>query len=358
MTVLLEPEDSITRGLRPGTSVDSVRDGWRVRFDKYLVSIGRVELSFATDAQVQVRDEDAYVVDLSTLPPSGEPLWRLDDLRAGRWSFAYELVGAADGAKRHSSVSAKDFERVQKDDLTYLIVGTLEKADGTSCPPPGGPTIDAVAVGENQAGHPCYANGLIEFEFAVRAEAKFSNCQIDGIPGVSVSRNGASTVAATLHGDHLFFNGFPSGSEGGIQRLAQIWADTDVDLDGHVSTEEFRDLLIADMGEWDARYQGGGSPLPGGVMTMGDLAEGQLKTQGHMDGEGECGTVDGHTHDHDHDHDTNDHQDLDAGRRGADAAREHAGPESGDSAWDAGVQDGGPSPASPRDGGDGPDAAD
>ena len=63
---------------------------------------------------------------------------------------------------------------------------------------------------------------------------------LGGVPGVSVTADSTQTSALTLHGDHLFFNGFPEGDEGGVMRLAQWIADCDLNLDGTVTNDELQ----------------------------------------------------------------------------------------------------------------------
>lgn len=301
LRVVLEPEDTILDGLEPGDGVESIRDGWKVTYDKYLIGIGHIALDYATDRSLTAEDSDAYIVDLTQIPPSGEALWKVGGLQPGRWNFGYELVGAKHDVKRHESTDSEDFNRMVDEDLTYLVVGSLTKEDGQSCPPKDYATdITADAVGENDAKDPCFENPKIDFELAVSAETFFGNCELDGVAGVAITSNTTSTDAVTIHGDHLFFNGFPSGSEGGVIRLAQIWANADLNVDGKIDMQEIQDILIADTSEWDDRYQLGGAPVvnqSGEIETLGDVVRGQLKTQGHLNGEGEC-EVDGQEHEH------------------------------------------------------------
>lgn len=298
VTILLEPETTILDGLEPGDRVNQVRDGWRVEFAKYVLGIGHVRSHFGADHDVEVEAEGAFFVDLKALPSDGLALWELSDLAPGRWTFGYQFVVAGHGARRHGSVSKSDFERIESERLSHLVTGTLSKQGGVSCPPRAllvEPELDA--QGKNAVGDDCYPNPTIRFEFSAVAEAEISNCEQDGLPGFAVANDRRSTVSITIHGDHLFFNGFPEGGEGGIARLAQLWADADLNVDGTITASEYATLLLADMSEWDDRYQKGGAPLER-LETLGDLVEGQLKTQGHMDGEGEC-AVDGVSHDHD-----------------------------------------------------------
>lgn len=300
LRVILEPEDTILDGLRPGEGVEDIRDGWRVTYSKYVIVIGNVRLDYATDRAVTAQDGATFAVDLLQVPASGEALWQIDGLRPGRWNFGFELGGGAHGPKRHQSVSQADYSRVVDEDLTYLIAGKLTKEDGMSCPPTKHLTnSDRTAEGENSGGDACYSNPSIDFEFALTAETGFGNCELDGVAGVAITSAVTATDAITIHGDHLFFNGFPSGDEGGIVRLAQLWADVDLNLDGRIDVEEFGEVWLADLPEWNERYQLGGAPQVGELNTLGDIAIAELKTQGHMNGEGEC-EIDGRAHaDHD-----------------------------------------------------------
>jgi hypothetical protein len=296
LSVLLEPEDAIIRGLEAGDGAENIRDGWSVRFDKYVLAIGHVDAHLATDESVVAEDAAVYAVDLTQLPAAGLELWNLDSLRRGRWELFFEQTGAGDGAERHDSVEAADFDEMVDNDYTYLLEGTLSQEEGRSCPPkdlaePGDKTPDADG---------CYAAAEVKFQLGLEAETVFGPCESDGIPGFSIAAND-QTVSLTIHGDHLFFNGFPEGGEGGVTRLAQWLADCDLNLDGTVTREELEQIKPSQLSELDSRFQLGGSPISP-LDTMYDYARSQLKTQGHLNGEGEC-PIDGAAHEHgDHDH--------------------------------------------------------
>jgi hypothetical protein len=233
-------------------------------------------------------------------------------LRAQSATVAYyEDDGiAADGGTIHDQARIEsvlawhdDFELMVETDSTYLVEGTITKADGQSCPPArlATPPSALEAEGENAVGNLCYPAAEVRFRFAARAETFYGPCEIDGVPGISVPAGGRQTSSVTVHGDHLFFNGFPSGSEGAVRRLAQWWADADLDLDGVVTEAELEAINPADLlGE---EYSFGGSPIKP-LDNMYTYVIAQLKTQGHYQGEGEC-LVDGegieHTHEDERD---------------------------------------------------------
>lgn len=299
LTVLLEAEDTITEGLAAGDDVENIQDGWDAVYEKFVVAIGNIDLHFATDEDLEAEADDVFIVDLTQVPASGLALWSLDGLREGRWEFNFDTPGAAHGGKRHASVSLADYDEMVENDWTYLVDGTLSKDDGQSCPPtalvePG----DRTANGQMSGGNACFDAPSIRFFFGIPAETRFGPCKIDGVPGIAISAGGTQTVATTIHGDHLFFNGFPEGDEGGITRLAQWLADSDLNLDGTVTAAELEAIAPEQLPELDEdRYQLGGSPIKP-LDNMYTYVIAQLKTQGHFQGEGEC-DIDGMEHGHD-----------------------------------------------------------
>ncbi len=315
LSVLLEAEDVIVDGLEAGDETANIRDGWDVTFEKYVVVVGDIDLHFSTDEDIEAEAEDIFAVDLKAVGSSGLPLWGFDDLRAGRWEFNYMTSGGAHGALRDDSVEEDDFDEMVEQDWTYLIEGELTNEDGQSCPPaslvePGDKEPNGNSSGDND----CYDAQSIKFLIGAQAETFFGNCEIDGVPGVSVPSGGTQTVAITIHGDHLFFNGFPTGAEGGVRRQAQWLADCDLDLDGTVTQEELESITPSQLPVMDD-FQLGGAPIE--PTDMYQYIRAQLKTQGHYQGEGGCEidgeAVDHSGHDHgdedDHDHDEEDDHD-------------------------------------------------
>lgn len=296
LTVLLESEDVVVEGLEPGDGGENIADGWAVDFEKYVVAIGDIDVHLSTDESVEREAGEVFAVDLTAVPAGGLSLWSLEGLPEGRWEFNYSTPGAGHGAERHESVEPADYEQMVESDWTYLIDGVLTQAGGESCPPAALATPQGESNGNTRGGNECYDAPSVRFQFGASAETVFGPCEIDEVPGFAVPAGGSQTVAATLHGDHLFFNGFPEGDEGGITRLAQWLADCDLNLDGMVTQEELAAIAPAQLPEIDDRYQLGGSPITP-LDTMYDYVRAQLKTQGHFQGEGEC-PVDGVEHEH------------------------------------------------------------
>lgn len=297
LTVVLEAEDTITEGIGTEGGDEIILDGWSVDFDRYIVTIGDIDVHLSTDEEVEVEAGDVFVVDLTDVPASGLPLWTLDGLQSGRWEFNYSTPGAGDGSTRNDTVSEEDYDMMVAEDWTYLIAATMSNDSGQSCPPAGlAVPGDATPNGNmNSRDEACYDAPSIAFTWGVTAETAFGPCEIDEVTGFAIADGGSQTVAATIHGDHIFFNGFPEGEEGGVERYAQWLADCDLNLDGEVTRDELEQIAPSDLAEIDDRYAIGAPPIP--LEEMWDYVIGQLKTQGHYQGEGEC-PFDGMEHDH------------------------------------------------------------
>ena len=299
LAVLIEAEDVIINGLEPGNDIENVRDGWAVTFDKYLVTVGDIDIHFAIDETITGTAPTLWTLDLTQVPTAGVPLWSLDGLAAGRWQFFYTTAAPRLAhAKRHDSVNTADYSRMLSQHWNYLISGSLQQSGGRSCPPTtlAQPPAGAQLVAQNRGGDACYANANVHFVIAADAPAHFGPCDIDGTPGFALAAGGTQTVSATIHGDHIFFNGFPETSEGGVGRLAQWLADCDLNIDGEVTSDELKHIIPSDLPELDDRFQLGGSPITP-LNNMWTYLRAQLSTQGHFQGEGEC-PVDGSEHHH------------------------------------------------------------
>jgi len=286
VTLLVEPERTITDGIEAGSDLEHIQDGWNVTFSKYVMTLGPVELRALGDA-TDSSDNRRWALDLVRLPSQGEPVWTLSDLEPGRWDL-YFGTQAAD-VERHESVREADFDHLVDAGATHFIEATLAQEDGRSCPPESlaEPPETADAVGENSGGDACYAAPSVQLSLTVTAEVTYGPCSIDGLPGIAVVAGDTVTAAVSVHGDHLFFGGFPEGAEGEVRRYAQWLADCDLDLDGVVTEGELERIAPADLSEFDERFPLGGSPIRP-VENLLDYVKSQLSTQGHFQGEGEC----------------------------------------------------------------------
>ncbi len=273
LSVLLQAEESITDGIEPGEGDENIIDGWSVHFEKYIVGLGDVRIG-SDASHIHAESPQRTVVDLTRITQGSSAFTELVDVRAEQYDFfGYSLLPAST-AGRDSGVSEENFDELIQAGASHLIEGTLENPVGQSCPP----------------GEACRDVARITFRFVVPLEVTLGPCEIDATQrGVAVTENGTSSVGITLHGDHIFFDAFPTGAEGVVQRRAQWLADADANGDDHVDYAELQRITGADLSDIlpNSEYDlGVGAPFP--LESAADFLRAQLATQGHYQGEGEC----------------------------------------------------------------------
>lgn len=286
LRVALQAEDTITDGLEAGDGDEDIVDGWAAQFDQYSIVLGQIQLAEASDPANVAGSTDVFAYDLVQAPPAGETLWQVEGVGATRYAFAYEQTIATD-ATFNANLAEADFAQMVSEGCTYLIKGTIAQTGGRTCPP----SDEAVPAGSMADADGCYANEAVSFNLCASSPVRYGPCELDGMEGVVVSGDG-SDVALTIHGDHLFFNGFPEGEEGGVMRQAQWLADCDLNVDGEVTQAELESIPLSDLAAV-ADFELGGAPaVPGGgtLENAWDYVRTQLATQGHLGGEGECAT--------------------------------------------------------------------
>lgn len=259
LTVAIQAEDTISGGLAAGSGEEDITDGWNVTFEKFIATFGSVHIHAMASGGTDIHTTANLVIDLRTIPETGRIL-RAVSTAEGRYSFEYDMPVATADLERDSSVSQADFDRMVAEGCSYLIAGTAD--DGTR---------------------------TVTFDFCLDAEATYACSSTDGMEGILVSA-GSSTAFMTVHGDHLFFNGFPAGDEAVVVRRAGWLAlvDDATGADGTVDNDDLEATPISILPSAD--YSLSGAPMVEGmaVTNMSLYARAQLQTQGHLNGEGEC----------------------------------------------------------------------
>lgn len=267
LQILLGAEETIREGLQSGDGDEHLLDGFNVEFDNYIVSVGNVEMSMG-GARTQA-DDTVIVVDLTNLPTAGLTLIDFTGIPTGQYDeFGYETPAPTLDAL-DQGVGAVDFQAMVDNGWSYLIRGVLRDDGGT----PGDESDDGQ---------------LVEQRFEIGADVPgvytFCGAEEAQVLGVSVSTN--SSAELTIHGDHIFFNGFPE-EEGTTRRLGQWMADVDdTNDDGVLTRVDFE--AATDLGSLfpSSQYELTGGPLL--ITSAWDFVRAQLGTQGHIQGEGEC----------------------------------------------------------------------
>lgn len=270
--VFVEPEDTIPEGLEPGTGDENIADGWRVTYDRFLITIGNVRAA-RSDTNETLGDPSVYVLDLKNAPATRYVIAEFEGVSAARWDrFGFDLPIATEGAKTLAPTTADDLAFMIERGYSVYFEGSIEKEGGESCPPPGGE---------------CVAAPKVTFRWGLPAGTSFDDCATeDGLTGFSVPAGGTVAVKPTIHGDHWFFNNITAGVEL-TTRYAQYIADSDLDGDGEATIDELKRVSAVDV--FDERYNLVGAP-GGPIETAYDYVLAQARTLGDFQGDGECPT--------------------------------------------------------------------
>lgn len=272
--VFVEPEDTISGGLLGGAGDEEIADGWTVTYTRFLITVGNVRAS-RSDTGDAISDPAVYVLDLLNAPAGGYVIKEFSDVAAARWDrFGFDLPNASAGVQTLAPTAQADVDEMVQNGWSVLVEGSLEKADGQSCPPPGTTT--------------CVAAPQILFRWGLPAGTAFDDCASeDGFTGFAVPAGGAVQVKPTIHGDHWFFNNFTAGVEL-TQRYAQYIADSDLSGDGLTTVEELQQVSAADVFPSETYNLSGA--VGGPIDTAYDFVVAQARTLGDYQGDGECPT--------------------------------------------------------------------
>jgi len=262
LSVVLAAEETISDGLEAGTGDENILDGFDVRFNRYIVAIGNVAMSQVGGANPQSSSALA-VADFTSLPSTQPELTAFNGIATGQYtSFGFETPPPSNGVINVNDVEPEDIDAMVANGWSYIIEGTITQvSDGATK----------------------------NFRIEADVPTVYTDCALDGMePGVNVAGN--SSVDITLHGDHIFFNGFPE-EEGNVMRLAQwLWDIEDRDSNEVLTRTDFE--AATDVGSLFPSPPSGAYELAGGPITpissAWDFIRAQLGTQGHIFGEGEC----------------------------------------------------------------------
>jgi hypothetical protein len=273
--VFVEPEDTIPEGLEPGTDEENIQDGWRVEYDKFLITLGNIRASQSNKSSARLGDAKVYVVDLMNTPAGGLVLAQFDTAEAVRWDkFGFDMPNAKAGFEKAQGVSQADYDFMVQRGYSVYFEGRLTKADGQSCRP--------------TAPSDCVARTEVQFKWGLAAGTSFDDCASpEGDAGFAVPSGGTVQVKPTIHGDHWFFTNITQGAEI-TERKAQWIADADLNRDGETTLEELKNVRASDVFTPARGYNLSGAIVP--VNTAHDYVEAQARTLGDYQGEGECPT--------------------------------------------------------------------
>lgn len=286
LIVVVTAEETIADGIEAGDGEENIVDGWNVQFDTFLIGLSDIAVETG-GGTYSAFDYVPHVLDLTQVPSSGAQVRLFDGMHGTRYDLvSYALVVPTEDAIRDTLVSDADLAEMVAGGCSYLLRGRITPAAGAAAQstPPGGAPRTVPATG-------------IAFDLCVPAEVVFRNCQSDGVPGVAVPRGGTATLALSMHGDHILFPSFIEGDEA-VKRRAQWLVNSDLNGDDVLTRAELESITGADLVTLFPADLDPGTPgnqgysltgaIGGPITTAYGFLVAQLRTQGHMDGEGEC----------------------------------------------------------------------
>ncbi len=237
-------------------------DGWAVRFEHVVVSVGTLRLA-ARGKEVFSSDPDGYLVDLRA---GDADLWSLSGVEAQRWSgVGYRLVKPDAGAEVLGDIPSEIVAAMRDEGYSLWVEGTGEKGEK-----------------------------LIRFRFAIPAEVTMSNCHNgrDDTDGIIVGDGRTTEVELTLHFDHLFWDDHAAEEP----RLLFGPIAYAASSEGLVTLDDLKKQRLSDMknelGEPLVDENGASiGYVPRVELPDNDLREYMLDsamTIGHFNGEGHC----------------------------------------------------------------------
>jgi len=260
--IFVVPEDSIAKGLEPGTELENVQDGWTITYDRYLVAVGNFRAR-RSDTGDTLSDPSVHILDLKLAPTSGYVVKELTDVSAVRWDkFGYDVPNAKAGATPLAPTTQADADFMIANGYSVYYEGAGEKGGKKT-----------------------------SFKWGFAAGTSFDDCASpDGVPGFAVPAGGTVQLKPTLHGDHQYFDNVTQGVEI-TKRLAQ-WLETcDKDANNELTIDELKkcDVVTAlPQPPYDltaVKDQDGD-----GKISVFDYVSTQMRTFGDFQGDGECPT--------------------------------------------------------------------
>ena len=234
--------------IEEGIPADEFDDGWALKYDRFLINLGRVEVGQAGAAPA-LEESRFQVFDLARASNGEGQLVVAGEVPAGSYSNTQYRIYPADGDSVAGNASDADVKMMQGARYSVFVSGTATK---------GG--VDK------------------SFAWGFKTSTSYEGCESTG--KIAEGRPGA--VQVTVHGDHLFYDDLYSETPMLLFGLV-AQADDDGDANGEVSQAELEAVDLRPL----ANYQVGSTD----IVDLWRFIEHQTTTIGHIDGEGHCETI-------------------------------------------------------------------
>lgn len=244
-------------GLEPGANIENTVDGWTVKYDKLIVTVGYVGFGEYNHNGIQPKLTDrGYIVDLRQA--ATPQLLAVDSVAPGNYEdLSFAVLEASDVSELLEPATDADYELMVKGGYSIYMEGTLSNPGGQSCNP--------------EDPKDCTLAPMLSFKWRIASNTRFSGCR-----GFTVERDQTTNVTLTIPGDHWFRSNFRPGSL--LPRRAQWMADADLDHNGETTLEELKMIKASQLFTPELDYDLAGSPIP--IDTAHDFLDAQVRTLG------------------------------------------------------------------------------
>lgn len=236
--------------IEDGIPADAFSDGWSVKFDHFLISIGKP----VTTGEREVGDDELYLVDLAR--PSGGEGYQLATYEAPGGFYDHHGYQVAPGAAIVLEVDETDARAMQAGGYSMWVRGSATNGAQTKT-----------------------------FDWPLSLSLAYAGCEMgQRIDGQDL------VMQSTIHADHLFYDDAVSPEPAlAFQLIANADGADGSPPDDAITLAELAALDIRSQ----ARYQVGSQTAPDGaaITNLRQYLELQATTVGHINGEGHCETV-------------------------------------------------------------------
>lgn len=233
--------------IEDGLPASDFEDGWRVKYEKFLVVIGEITLAHRGGKPVATQPVPKVFDLVKKGPVEVETFGELPPAR-------YEKVGYAIAPS------------------SQAVAGNADAADATAL----------VAAGRSLYLEGTATKGPVtkRFKWGFSTNTRLEDCQAEGFgAGLTVPSGGVETVELTVHGDHFFYDHLQSNDS--KLRFDAIANADGLSGDGEVTLEELQKVDLSSLPQ--GQYGGASAEK-----SLKDFVTTLSRTVGHFRGEGEC----------------------------------------------------------------------
>ncbi len=254
-----------------GEVTHAFADGWELRFDKYVIAIGDIELAEQDDGTVIEKWTDLKVIDLARSAAGKEALVTIDSIPARRFDLGFSIK-APTKTNILSTADTEDLDLMIENNWSFLV--------------------------EGEAYHP-EKQRTVKFSFGFPIATRYFECinGKDSTQGIAVEADKTTGAYIYSHGIHLFWDTLAAGDEDlRFDAFAAMAGEDNLVTEEELKNQELIDLKdengnpLPDASGKRVVYDDGGL-LPPDKWSLYHFVEYAARASMHFNGVGLCKTM-------------------------------------------------------------------